>query len=62
MLFRTTRGARSKIMPKADTTQIRLSQATYNYVEFRLELLERIGTINATSAGAAGVEAVWPPP
>jgi len=38
--FQNYEGARSKITPKADTTQIRLSQATYNYVEFRLELLE----------------------
>jgi len=38
--FQNYEGARSKITPKSDTTQIRLSQATYNYVEFRLELLE----------------------
>ena len=38
--FQNYEGARSKITPKADTTQIRLSQATYNYVEFKLELLE----------------------
>lgn len=38
--FQNYEGARSKITPKRDTTQIRLSQATYNYVEFRLELLE----------------------
>ena len=38
--FQNYEGARSKITPKTDTTQIRLSQATYNYVEFRLELLE----------------------
>ena len=38
--FQNYEGARSKITPQSDTTQIRLSQATYNYVEFRLELLE----------------------
>jgi len=38
--FQNYEGARSKITPKTDTTQIRLSQATYNYVEFKLELLE----------------------
>ena len=38
--FQNYEGARSKITPKAVTTQIRLSQATYNYVEFKLELLE----------------------
>lgn len=38
--FQNYESARSKIIPKSDTTQIRLSQATYNYVEFRLELLE----------------------
>jgi hypothetical protein len=38
--FQNYEGARSKVTPKADTTQIRLSQATYNYVEFKLELLE----------------------
>jgi hypothetical protein len=38
--FQNYEGARSKITPKADSIQIRLSQATYNYVEFRLELLE----------------------
>ena len=38
--FQNYEGARSKIIAKSDTTQIRLSQATYNYVEFRLELLE----------------------
>lgn len=38
--FQNYEGARSKITPKTNTTQIRLSQATYNYVEFRLELLE----------------------
>ena len=30
--FQNYEGARSKITPKTDTTQIRLSQATYNYV------------------------------
>jgi hypothetical protein len=38
--FRNYEGARSKIIPGSDTTRIRLSMATYNYVEFRLELLE----------------------
>jgi len=38
--FQNYEGARSKIIPKSATTRIRLSQATYNYIEFKLELLE----------------------
>lgn len=40
MPSRTTRVPGARSTPKTDTTQIRLSQATYNYVEFKLELLE----------------------
>ena len=38
--FQNYEGARSKIIPSEGTTRIRVSQATYNYVEFKLELLE----------------------
>jgi hypothetical protein len=38
--FQNYEGARSKIIPGSNTVRIRMSQATYNYVEFRLELLE----------------------
>ncbi len=38
--FQNYEGARSKIIPSGETTKIRLSQATFNYVEFKLELLE----------------------
>jgi hypothetical protein len=38
--FNAYEGARSTITPKGDMTQIRMSVVTYNYVEFRLELLE----------------------
>jgi hypothetical protein len=38
--FQNYEGARSKIIPNGDVVRIRMSQATYNYVEFRLELLE----------------------
>lgn len=38
--FQSYEAARCKITPMNGTTQIRTSQATYNYVEFKLELLE----------------------
>lgn len=38
--FQNYEGARSHIGPGNGTTTIRMSQATYNYVEFKLELLE----------------------
>ena len=38
--FQNYEHARSEITPQGDATVIRMSQATYNYVEFKLELLE----------------------
>ncbi len=38
--FQNYEGARSHILPGNGTTRIRMSTATYNYVEFSLELLE----------------------